>query len=60
MGKRTFLLCIVFLLGASLVGCSKPPYDAKAIDESELDPPSKQERSTPPAGGGQAINESQW
>lgn len=61
MGKRSVALCIIFLLGAVVIGCSKkpPPYDARAIDESEVDTP-QQERATPAVGGGKALKKNQW
>lgn len=56
MRKRVISLSIALLISAIFIGCSsKPPYDARAIDESELDSPAQQERSTPAAGGGKAL-----
>lgn len=61
MGKRFLALCIISLLGVVVIGCSKkpPPYDARAIDESEVET-TQQERSTPAVGGGKALNKNQW
>ncbi|MCL7489069.1 MAG: hypothetical protein M8357_12955 [Desulfobulbaceae bacterium] len=61
MNKRFLGVCIILILTALSLGCSrKPPYDAKAIDESELDSPAGQERTVPAGGGGKALNERQW
>jgi hypothetical protein len=52
---------MILLLSAALIGCSrKPPYDAKVIDESELDSPAQKERTAPAAGGGKALSDRQW
>ena len=58
MSKRILLLCVVFMFSAVSIGCSKPPYDAKVIDQSEVDAPSQKER--PASGGGKALKNSQW
>jgi len=61
MSKRILPLCMILLLSAALIGCSrKPPYDAKVIDESELDSPAQKERTAPAAGGGKALSDRQW
>ena len=60
MNKRILPLLAVLLLGSMLIGCSKPPYDAKSIDQSELDSPAKKTQSTPAAGGGSALSEKDW
>lgn len=56
MSKRILALCVVFLLGIVVIGCSKkpPPYDARAIDESEVDTPA-QNNPPPATGGGKAL-----
>lgn len=59
MSKRIILLFAILLFCAISTGCSKP-YDARAIDHSSVDSPDQQERSTPAAGGGKALKESQW
>ncbi|HER63415.1 MAG TPA: hypothetical protein ENO11_05500 [Desulfobacteraceae bacterium] len=54
-------VCVVLVLTALSLSCSrKPPYDAKVIDQSELDPPAQQEREVPAGGGGKALKERQW
>ncbi len=60
MNKRILPLLAVLLLGSISIGCSKPPYDAKAIDQSELDSPDKKAQTTPAAGGGSALSEKNW
>ena len=59
MSKRILPAFLVLLLGSVLIGCSKPPYDAKVIDQSEVDTPAQKERATP-AGGGKALSDRQW
>lgn len=61
MAKRIGMVCVVLLLSAIAIGCSRkePPYDARAIDSSEVDSP-QQERNAPAAGGGKALSERQW
>ncbi len=58
MSKRIILLCVVFLMSSLSIGCSKPPYDAKTIDTSEVDAPAQESR--PATGGGSALKNSQW
>ncbi len=58
MSKRILLLCVVFILSSMSIGCSKPPYDAKVIDQSEVDAPAQEAR--PASGGGKALKNSQW
>ena len=61
MSKRILSVCVVLVLSLVFIGCSKkPPYDAKVINESELDSPAQQEKSAPATGGGRALSERQW
>ena len=60
MNKRILPLLAVLLLSSISIGCSKPPYDAKGINQSELDSPAQKERTTPAAGGGSALSEKNW
>ena len=62
MNKRISLLFVLFVLGVMVTSCAKapPPYDARAIDSSEVDSPSQQETSKPAAGGGKVLNDRQW
>jgi len=58
MSKRIILLCVVFLMSSLSISCSKPPYDAKSIDSSEVDAPAQETR--PATGGGRALKNSEW
>ncbi|GAB4336085.1 MAG: hypothetical protein Kow0089_06100 [Desulfobulbaceae bacterium] len=61
MKKRLAVLLVVLALSAVAFGCARkePPYDARAIDSSEVDTPAKTP-AQPAAGGGKALNERQW
>ena len=58
MCKRILLVCIILVVSSVSIGCSRPPYDAKVIDESELDAPAQ--KTVPASGGGKALKGSQW
>lgn len=49
---------LIILLGAS--GCAPPPYDAKGMDESEMQGDVRPAPRQPAAGGGTVLRESQW